>query len=141
MALEIDGLESQSRSLDELMTECREELSVARQATQGWNNPWSRLEVRCNSCVSKLRICRPTNAALGSNVPEAENWIADNDLLNAQRLGQNLSVVPGWEGAVESVLGRFMQALQVDDLAGFADTLSQLVEGDLALVESCHGCC
>ena len=57
------------------------------------------------------------DAALGSNVPEAENWIADNDLLNAQRLGQNLSVVPGWEGAVESVLGRFMQALQVDDLA------------------------
>jgi chromosome segregation protein len=45
-------------------------------------------------------------------------------------------VVPGWEGAVESVLGRFMQALQVDDLTGFAGTLSQLAEGDLALVES-----
>ena len=37
---------------------------------------------------------------------------------------------------MESVLGRFMQALQVDDLTGFADTLSQLAEGDLALVES-----
>jgi chromosome segregation protein len=73
---------------------------------------------------------------LGSNVPEAENWISENDLSSAQRLGQNLSVVPGWEGAVESVLGRFMQALQVDDLTGFAGTLSQLAEGDLALVES-----
>ena len=137
MALEIDGLESQSRSLDELMTECREELSVARQATQG-------LEQLLESARGQVQQLRQQaanlqaiqDAALGSNVPEAENWIADNDLLNAQRLGQNLSVVPGWEGAVESVLGRFMQALQVDDLAGFADTLSQLVEGDLALVES-----
>ena len=137
MALEIDGLESQSRSLDELITECREELSVARQATQG-------LEQSLESARGQVQQLRQQaanlqaiqDAALGSNVPEAENWIADNDLLNAQRLGQNLSVVPGWEGAVESVLGRFMQALQVDDLAGFADTLSQLVEGDLALVES-----
>ena len=137
MALEIDGLESQSRSLDELMTECREELSVARQATQGLEQ----LLESARGQVQQLRqqasnLQAMQDAALGSNVPEAENWIADNDLLNAQRLGQNLSVVPGWEGAVESVLGRFMQALQVDDLAGFADTLSQLVEGDLALVES-----
>ena len=117
MALEIDGLESQSRSLDELMAECREELSVARQTTQG-------VEQTLESARGQVQQLRQQaanlqaiqDAALGSNVPEAENWIADNDLSNAQRLGQNLSVVPGWEGAVESVLGRFMQALQVDDL-------------------------
>ena len=137
MALEIDGLETQSRSLDELMAECREELSVARQATQG-------LEQSLESARGQMQELRQQSAnlqaiqdaALGSHVPEAENWISDNDLSSAQRLGQNLSVVPGWEGAVESVLGRFMQALQVDDLTGFAGTLSQLAEGDLALVES-----
>ena len=137
MALEIDGLETQSRSLDELMAECREELSVARQATQGSEQS---LE-SARGQVQELRqqsanLQAIQDAALGSHVPEAENWISDNDLSSAQRLGQNLSVVPGWEGAVESVLGRFMQALQVDDLTGFAGTLSQLAEGDLALVES-----
>ena len=137
MALEIDGLETQSRSLDELMADCREELSGARQATQG-------LEQSLESAQGQVQDLRQQSAnlqaiqdaALGSNVPEAENWINDNNLAGAQRLGQNLSVVPGWEGAVESVLGRFMQALQVDDLTGFAGTLSQLAEGDLALVES-----
>ena len=137
MALVTDGLETQSRSLDELMAECREELSVARQATQG-------LEQSLESARGQVQELRQQSAnlqaiqdaALGSHVPEAENWISDNDLSSAQRLGQNLSVVPGWEGAVESVLGRFMQALQVDDLTGFAGTLSQLAEGDLALVES-----
>lgn len=137
MALEIDGLETQSRSLDELMADCREELSGARQATQG-------LEQSLESAQGQVQDLRQQSAnlqaiqdaALGSNVPEAENWINDNNLAGAQRLGQNLSVVPGWESAVESVLGRFMQALEVDDLTGFAGTLSQLAEGDLALVES-----
>ena len=137
MALEIDGLETQSRSLDELMADCREELSGARQATQG-------LEQSLESAQDQVQDLRQQSAnlqaiqdaALGSNVPEAENWINDNNLAGAQRLGQNLSVVPGWESAVESVLGRFMQALEVDDLTGFAGTLSQLAEGDLALVES-----
>ena len=137
MALEIDGLETQSRSLDELMAECREALSEARQATQGLEQSLETVRGQ----VQELRqqsanLQAIQDAALGSNVPEAENWIHDNNLSDAQRLGQNLSVVPGWEGAVESVLGRFMQALQVDDLTGFAGTLSQLAEGDLALVES-----
>lgn len=137
MALEIDGLETQSRSLDELMADCREELSGVRQATQGLEQSLETVRGQVQELRQQAANLQAIqDAALGSNVPEAENWINDNDLSDAQRLGQNLSVVPGWEGAVESVLGRFMQALQVDDLTGFAGTLSQLAEGDLALVES-----
>ena len=137
MALEIDGLETQSRSLDELMADCREELSGVRQATQGLEQSLETVRGQVQELRQQAANLQAIqDAALVSNVPEAENWINDNDLSDAQRLGQNLSVVPGWEGAVESVLGRFMQALQVDDLTGFAGTLSQLAEGDLALVES-----
>ena len=123
------------------MAECREELSVARQTTQGVEQTLSRPEVRHKSCVRSCESAGHSRCRVGSNVPEAENWIADNDLSNAQRLGQNLSVVPGWEGAVESVLGRFMQALQVDDLTRFADTLSQLAEGSGPRGVARHGCC
>ena len=137
MALEIDGLENQSRTLGERIDECRQSLGQAKEATQAQEQA---LE-QARGQVQQLRgqaanLQAIQDAALSSNVPEAETWIQDNDLTNAQRLGENLSVVPGWERAVESVLGRFMQALQVDDLSGFAGTLSQLAEGDLALVES-----
>lgn len=136
MALEIDGLESQSRSLGERIDECRQSLGKAKEDTQ----VQERALEKARGQVQELRgqaanLQAIQDAALSSNVPEAETWIRDNDLVDAQRLGENLSVVPGWERAVESVLGRFMQALQVDDLSGFAGTLSQLAEGDLALVE------
>ena len=136
MALEIDGLETQSRSLVELMAECRDALAVAKTTAQGLEETVE----QARGQVQELRqqaanLQALQDAALSLNVPEAESWISDNSLNAARRLGENLSVVPGWENAVESVMGRFMQALQVDDLTVFASTLSQLSDGDLALVE------
>ncbi len=137
MALEIDGLENQSRSLGERIDECREGLGKAKEETQILEGALEKARAQAQQLRGQAANLQAIqDAALSSNVPEAETWISDNGLNTAQRLGQNLSVVPGWEGAVESVLGRFMQALQVDDLSGFAGTLSQLTGGDLALVES-----
>ena len=72
---------------------------------------------------------------MGQNVHEAEAWIDENGLASASRLGENLAVVPGWERAIETVLGRFMQALRVESLDDYAASLAHLEEGDLALVE------
>ena len=137
MALEIDGLENQSRSLGERIDECREGLGKAKEETQILEGALEKARAQAQQLRGQAANLQAIqDAALSSNVPEAETWISDNGLNTAQRLGQNLSVVPGWERAVESVLGRFMQAMQVDDLSGFAGTLSQLTDGDLALVES-----
>jgi len=137
MALEIDGLETQSRSLGDLMTENRDALAVAKTTAQGLEETVE----QARGQVQELRqqaanLQALQDAALSLNVPEAESWISENALHDVKRLGESLSVVPGWENAVESVMGRFMQALQVDDLTVFASTLSELSDGDLALVET-----
>ena len=137
MALEIDGLVTQSRSLEDLMAECRGSLASAKASAQSLEASVEKARTQVQQLRQQAANLRALqDAALSLNVPEAETWISDNGLNDAKRLGQNLSVVPGWESAVESVMGRFMQALQVDDLANFAGTLSELSEGDLALVES-----
>ena len=116
MALEIDGLESQSRTLGERIDECRQRLGEAKEATQAQEQALERARGQAQQLRGQAANLQAIqDAALSSNVPEAETWIQHNDLSDAQRLGENLSVVPGWERAVESVLGRFMQALQVDD--------------------------
>ena len=137
MALEIDGLVTQSRSLEDLMAECRDSLVVAKASAQSLEATVEKARTQVQQLRQQAANLQALqDAALSLNVPEAETRISDNGLSDAKRLGQNLSVVPGWESAVESVMGRFMQALQVEDLANFADTLSELCEGDLALVES-----
>ena len=90
MALEIDGLETQSRSLVELMAECRDALAVAKTTAQGLEETVE----QARGQVQELRqqaanLQALQDAALSLNVPEAESWISDNSLKAARRLGEN----------------------------------------------------
>ncbi len=75
-------------------------------------------------------------AALGRSDEAVEQWLTDNDLQGSERLGETLSVVPGWERAVEWVLGEFLQSLRVDDVASYAEALAEFAGGHVALVEA-----
>jgi chromosome segregation protein len=136
MALEINDLEGESKSLDQRIAECLQGLTENREqlAQREKSLETSRSEVQqLGSQLASLQAVQ--EAALGQNVQEAEAWINENGLASASRLGENLAVVPGWERAIEAVLGRFMQALRVDNLDHYAASLTHLDDGDLALVE------
>ena len=75
-------------------------------------------------------------AALGRTDEQVRDWLTEQGLDGAPRVGEILSVVPGWERAVEMVLGEFLQGLHVDDVGSYADALPALNGGQLALVEA-----
>ena len=136
LALQITDLESADRSLTQRIEECIEKLALAREQV----GDRERTLEAARSQVQELRhqlasLQAAQGAALGQDVQEAESWIESQGLSQAQRVGQHLAVVPGWERAIEAVLGRFLQAIQVDSLEDYADSLVNLVEGDVALVE------
>lgn len=136
LAEQISGLEGQSRLLNLQIDECLAELGTARE--DGLQREQVLEDARAE--VQNLRhelasLQAVQDAALGQTVQEAETWIAAHELSESARLGESLAVVPGWERAVETVLGHFLRALQVDNLDDFAASLADLPEGDLALVE------
>ena len=76
-------------------------------------------------------------AALGRETEQATaEWLARQDLEDAPRLGDRLTVAAGWEQAVEIVLGLDVQAILVADAAFFAVPLAQLSHGRVALTEA-----
>ena len=136
LALQITDLESADRSVTQRIEDCLEKLTLAREQV---GNRERTLEA-ARSQVQELRhqlasLQAAQDAALGQDVQEAESWIEAQGLSQAQRVGEHLAVVPGWERAIEAVLGRFLQAIQVDSLEDYADSLVNLAEGDVALVE------
>ena len=136
MALEINDLEGESKSLDQRISECLQGLSENREALASREKSLDTVRNEVQQLGSQLASLQAVQeAALGQNVHEAEAWIDENGLASASRLGENLAVVPGWERAVEAVLGRFVQALRVESLDDYAVPLAHLAEGDLALVE------
>lgn len=71
-------------------------------------------------------------AAMGD---ESEiQWLADKGLAKAPRLGDLLVPAKGWELAVETVLGSYLQAISVDSIANSVDLLKDFNKGELLLV-------
>ncbi len=56
-------------------------------------------------------------------------WLESNGLKSAPRLVEYLDVAKGWEAAVETVLGFWLDSVLVDDPAALSDALGQLATG------------
>ncbi len=64
------------------------------------------------------------------------DWLASNALEQNPRLLERMQVDEGWQLAVETVLGDYLQAVCVDDVGPLGEMLSHLEQGELALLES-----
>src|SRR5690606_3142824 len=74
-------------------------------------------------------------AALGTTTEPVNRWLKSQSLDERRRLAQDLVVANGWERAVESVLGPYLQAVRITSLDAVAGALPQLAEGGLTLIE------
>jgi chromosome segregation protein len=76
------------------------------------------------------------NAALSANAGDTSQWLAAAGLAKAPRIAHSLEVEPGWEPAVETALGDYLEAVGVERLDELAQALASLAKGRIALVEA-----
>jgi len=76
--------------------------------------------------------------ALGSGSKQVSKWLISRDLAAKPRLAQNLVVDAGWERAVETVLGSYLQAICVDSIGVLIDSLSEVNDQGVTLLDQ-HG--
>ncbi len=74
------------------------------------------------------------HAALGQEQGAAMSWLKARGLDSAARVGERLTVEPGWENAVEGALGQLIEGVLVDAPESLVDALAELGEGRIALV-------
>ena len=75
-------------------------------------------------------------AALGKSSSEVNRWLAEQSLSERPRLAQSVAAERGFERAVETVLGAYLQAVTVESLDPVAGGLPELTDGGVVLVES-----
>jgi len=75
-------------------------------------------------------------AALGTVSNQVNGWLEAQQLGSRPRLAQELEVTAGWERAVETVLGTYLQAVCVDSIEAVATKLADLSEGGLTLLSA-----
>jgi chromosome segregation protein len=74
-------------------------------------------------------------AALTHNAPRAGDWLNSSGLAASERVAQQLDVAGGWERAVETALGDYLEAVCVERLEDVEAALDKLSAGRIALVE------
>jgi chromosome segregation protein len=78
-------------------------------------------------------------AALGKVSGKVTQWLKAQSLDLEPRVAQQLRVERGWERAVETVLGSYLEAVCVDELDRVANLLASFDGGQLAVVASSAG--
>ncbi len=124
--------------------EAQQELDAALQALQALREEERQVTAALDAARVDLQSAQGEmltveavqKAALGRGISGTEEWLAQQKLDRSPRLAQQLEVEKGWERAVETTLGSYLEAVCVDSGANIAEALERLPEGQLTLAES-----
>ncbi len=75
-------------------------------------------------------------AALGQVQGKVTEWLSSHKLAQRPRLAQQIKVAAGWERAVETVLGAYLEAVSVDGLDAVAGWIEGLQVGQVTFVSA-----
>ena len=134
-ALENDEREARERS-DQSATSLREiteQLQQLRDRDRELVNAVDRGRQELQAGQGKLMSLQALQqAALGLAQGKVSEWLSANTLSERPRLAQQLSVEPGWERAVETVLGSYLEAVSVETIDAIAGRLESLQVGTVS---------
>jgi chromosome segregation protein len=102
---------------------------AAEEALEAARSERERTRAECTSLAAVQK------AALSASAGQATEWLGEVGLAGHKRIAQTLEVESGWELAVETALGDYLEAVCVDRLDELAAPLERLTRGRLALVE------
>ena len=84
-------------------------------------------------CIVSLEALQ--RAALGQGQGKVVDWLKSRGLEGSPRLARQLSVDKGWDRAVETVLGSYLEAVCVDSIEDVAGTLESLTAGTVTFFD------
>ena len=136
-SLELSKVEEETNVLSEVVEELFENISSKRQLRRERQTEIDTCRRELQKVQSKhISLKAVQNAALNSSDKGVEEWISSSNLNNNKRLAQELKVESGWELAVETVLGDYLEALTIDNLDEISGKIAELESGSICLLSS-----
>lgn len=122
LAADLEARKAQLQGMQESQREKQTQLSELRKQFESARGRLASLEAL-------------QHAALGQENTQSKAWLEAQGLAGHSRLGEILTVEPGWEFAVESALSNLLEAVTVEDTARLLDSLAGIQQGHLALID------
>jgi len=144
---ELEELETQAEELNFAQDEKVESLAQAKLTQEESKQKLHQTQDKLNQQQMQLHQLKGKRgslhalqqAAMNTGDDNVKKWYENNNLADAKRLSELFEVESGWEKAVESALGEYLQAIVTNDSNDFENTLSEWKFGQLSLVDE-HKC-
>jgi chromosome segregation protein len=107
--------------LETLQNIVREQRNLAKSCQEDLNKKRAQLHTSQGK-ISSLELLQ--QHAMGKDRAALKQWLSDASLHDASRLAEHLEVSPGWESAVENVLGLHLEAVCVEDTTHYLPMLN-----------------
>lgn len=141
---DISALEGRQSALQEQLSNVQSELEQCIKALNAEREQQKNLTQALHETRGKLQAAQGRQSsletyqqqALGKRTGAVVTWLKQCGLDSAQRLAETLTVQPGWERAVEHVLGLHLEAVCVTGLDAVAGALDRLTHGKLAVFDT-----
>lgn len=131
---EVSEAELHGESQQARLEEISEQLQSVREDTERRRTELEQGRQRLQQMLGRQATLEALQkAALGQSNEAVSHWLESHQLARKPRLAQQVTVAEGWETAVETVLGDYLQAVLVDDMAATQDWLSSFTDGTLML--------
>lgn len=130
---ELDALDEALAANAETLADARRETAQAEQSVDAARaeSQRQRRELAAVAAVQSAALGRRENGR-----DDAERWLRERGLFDAQRLGERLQVEAGWERAVEAALGTDVQAIVVQDIDDHAAQIDAVANGAVTLLDA-----
>ncbi len=132
---EVELMQGQLEQLTEALDQRKQALTQGQSQQSALQNSLRQAEQQHSAALARLASLEALqHAALGQDQKEIARWLAERGLTDAPRLGSLIEVEPGFERAIEAVLGDLLEAVVVT--APHTVAPEQLPGGVLALFAS-----
>ena len=121
------------RELDETLASLQAERESERSTANALDAARAELQTVRGELIAVESVQK---AALGQAQGRVVEWLSAQKLERRSRLAQLLTVTAGWDRAVETALGSYLEAVCADGIESFADAAERLDSGRVTLVES-----
>ncbi len=134
LAEEVSEQELQADTQQERLDTLQEQTQQAREQLETLRNQRDDGKARLSQMLNrKATLDALQKAALGQGSEAVSHWLESHQLARKPRLAEQLQVESGWERAVETVLGDYLQAVVIDQLDPAQHWLGSFKEGQLTL--------
>jgi chromosome segregation protein len=142
MASRLESLESEETAASQRHADAQRRLAATMDDLQAARTRAGSAAAELESSRSGLESVRSRlvsleavqRAALGQVSGTVVDWLRSKDMDGLPRLARLLQVEPGWESAVETVLGSYLEAVCVDRLEGVPELVGELAGGEITFV-------